>query len=81
MSRYQHIGNNGTFHQIRHFTHVFRIGMAADVRIRPSVEAAILNGSSVIGNQIVTQRVALINGCPQNIRTGLQCQTYRIPQT
>src|SRR5579859_7965901 len=58
---------------------VLGIPISAHVEPGPAVKASLLNVGDVIGNQIVTQRIAFIHGAPQISGLGLNSNSHGIP--
>src|SRR5206468_2838715 len=77
----QYIGNDRAFHEFSILLWNSGIDMAADIGIGPTIEAAVLNGSGVLGRQIVSEVVAFVHAGPDGGRPRLQRQTYRVPQS
>ena len=61
MSAKKNIGRNGFVYQFWILRGDSRIGVRTEICVGPSVESALLYVGEVIGNQIVTQSVALLN--------------------
>src|SRR5262245_1764322 len=80
MCRQKNVGNDGTLNKVRPLALVFRVVIAADIGVWPTVESAILDGRNVIGYEIVTEGVALIHGDPHRVSARLQCERYWIAQ-
>src|SRR4029078_12018936 len=60
----QHVGNDGRRLQLGVLARVPRIGIAADVVPGPAVKPALLDWGDVVGDQVVAQLVALVDGHP-----------------
>src|SRR5881397_3144712 len=59
---------------------MFGIVVASDIRIRPAVESAVFDGGNIVRNQIVTERVPLVDRGPYGICTRIKRQPNRISQ-
>src|SRR5260221_12997104 len=61
----ENVGNDGFVFQFRMLAVVARILMGPDGPPGPTVEPAFLNVSDVVGDEIVAQTVALVDGAPE----------------
>ena len=66
------VGFNRFGYEIWPLTFFAWIFILAKVREGPAVEGAFLDAGQIIGNQIVTQKVPLVDDRPQNIVLGSQ---------
>src|SRR5579871_3064621 len=63
-----HIGGDDLVLELRMFSLMARIGVAAHVIPGPAVEASVLHMRDVVGHQVIAQPVALIDRAPQLAR-------------
>src|SRR5438874_3210058 len=66
-----HVRHDGLFHQVWALTFAARIFMGSDVGVGPAVEAALLNVSEIIGDQVIAEQVALLYGGPESVASGI----------
>ena len=57
--RYRHLAG-----QFRMFAAEIRVGVGTEVKVRPAVKSAFVDMGDVVGNQVIAQGVALIDGSP-----------------
>jgi hypothetical protein len=74
----QHVGHNRLVLQLAVFAGMGRILITTDVEPRPAVETAARDVCHKIGNQVVTQVVAFVDGGPQFARFRMNRETHRI---
>src|ERR1700720_2072901 len=65
------IGDNRLVFQFRMPAVVTRILMTADVPPRPAVETSVLDMGDVVGDEVVSQAVAFVDGAPQFVGFGI----------
>src|SRR5260221_8254851 len=70
----ENVGNDGFIFQFRMLAVVARILMGADVPPRPAIKAAFLNVGDVVGDEIVAQSIALVDGAPEFAGFGMDGQ-------
>ena len=81
MGSEQHIRNDRPGHEIGLLRLDARINIVADVAVRPAIEAAILDGSKIIGWQVIAEFIAFVNAHPHGARDRLDTQANGIPQS
>src|SRR5450432_3023937 len=74
----QNVRNDDFVLEFGMFARMPRILMRAGVPPWPTVEAAILHVSDVVGNKVVTQRIALVYGTPEFSGSGIDGQPDRV---
>src|SRR5580704_17145705 len=70
----QYVWNNNLISQLWMLALMARILMAADVPPGPAIEAAYLHVGDVVGHEVVSQAVALIDRAPQLTGLGIERQ-------
>src|SRR5882672_9917641 len=70
----ENVGNDYLVLQFGMLAFVTRILMTTDVPPRPAIEAALLNVGDVIGDEIVAQAVAFVDGAPEFAGFGINGQ-------
>jgi hypothetical protein len=75
------IRDDGLSHQVGALRLHAVVGIAANVAVWPTVKAAVLDGSEIVGREIVAKFIALIHGGPHLAGDRLQRQTYRVAQS
>src|SRR5262249_35527022 len=80
MRSQQHVGHSRLLDEFRSFAFPPWILVRPDVGIRPAIEAPRLESRKIIGHQIVTERVPLLNCRPQRIRSWIPAQTDNVPR-
>src|SRR5262249_288316 len=80
MRRQKNVRYDGALNKVRPLAFVFRVVIAADIGVWPTVESAILDGRNVIGYEIVSEGVALVHRDPHRVRARLQCERHWIAQ-
>src|SRR4029434_4437954 len=69
--RRQHdVWNNGFCNHVRLLILNARVNVISPVRIRPSIESAVLSRSRVIRDKFIAETIAFINGGPHGVRAG-----------
>ena len=58
------IGRNSLRHQVGPLPFQSRIGVLAPIAVGPTIKATFLHANDIVGDQIVAQLIALINGSP-----------------
>src|SRR6516225_776117 len=77
----KNIRNDRRLHEVWHLSDMQRIVMLTNVAERPAVETALFHRRCVIGNQIISEIVAFIDGGPEDVRSRLPCKRCGIPQS
>ena len=75
---HQHVGHDHLGLQLRMRAHQASVGIAADVEVRPSVEAAPLHAGHVVGNQVVAEVVAFVGGAPHIAGSRLHVEAHTV---
>src|SRR5882757_1831752 len=71
--RYEHIRNNDFGSELRMFSFVSRIGMVANIKPWPTIEAAGPHTADVVGWQILADFVPLVSAHPELIGARTKC--------
>src|SRR5580704_4033080 len=76
-----YVWRNDFVSQLGMLARVARILVATHVPPRPAVETAVLHMGDVIGNEVVTESVALIHRTPQLAGLRIHGQAYTVADT
>ena len=74
------VRRDGLRDQVRPLRHHARVEMLAVVTVGPAIEGAVLDGSQVVGHQVRTELVALVDDRPEDMRLRLELQSIGVAQ-
>src|ERR1700734_1460038 len=67
----ENVGRRDGVREIGPLVLVARVLMIAKIEPRPAIESALCDMRCVVGRQVVTESVALVDGAPEGARSGL----------